>query len=649
MSLCVALSAEGTLHAADPTQQRELLLFEDVPITAAAKRPQKQSDAAASVTVVTREEIRRFGYRTLGEALRAQRGLYVSYDRNYTYLGVRGFLRPGDYSNRVLLLVNGHTLNDDIFQSGYFGYDFGIDIETIERIEIIRGPHSALYGGNALFAVINVITANAVSRPGVTVAVETGSFERKRGYVSGGHVFRNGLEVFAAGSVIDLDGHDELFYREFASPQTNDGVAEDADGEKAINLHVNARYGGFSLQGGANRRDKTIPTGAYDTVFNDRDTETQDGRYFGELSYTHELPGAVTLDGRAYYDGLRYKGRYPYPGEEGRQVLSDLGVSHWLGGEIRGSRQFATTHRVTVGSEYSYHPRAHQRADDSDGTVYFTDSQEFGSWGIYAQDEWSVLPSLTITAGGRFDRFYDSDDELTPRAGAVWSPLERTRFKVLYGRAFRPPNLYEQYYADGVTNLPNPALRPERITAYEGIVEHDASQSTQLIASVFHYRMKNLIEQTIAGESDDRLIFRNTTSAEATGAELELRTAIVGGVHGRAAYSIQDVQIDDRWATNSPRHLGSVGLLFPLRFRVEGGIEALVLSGRKTLAGRSTGTQVIPNLSLVARELYPGLKLTAGFYNFLNQPYSDPGAAEHVQDKIQQDRFTYLVGVRYSF
>src|SRR2546427_6168404 len=149
----------SVIAIADEPPQHELLLF-DEPVVAASKHPQSEQEAPASVTVVTREEIRRFGYRTLAEALRSVRGFYTSDDRNYSYVGVNGFLRPGDYNDRILLLVNGHTYNDDIFQQAFVDATFGVPMEAIERIEVVRGPGSALYGGNAMFAVINVVTSS---------------------------------------------------------------------------------------------------------------------------------------------------------------------------------------------------------------------------------------------------------------------------------------------------------------------------------------------------------------------------------------------------------------------------------------------------------------------------------------------------------
>ena len=89
-------------------------------------------------------KFKRYGYRTLADILRSVRGFYVTNDRNYSYLGVRGFSRPGDYNARILLLVDGHRLNDNIFGAALIGTEFPLDVDLIERVEIIRGPSSSL-------------------------------------------------------------------------------------------------------------------------------------------------------------------------------------------------------------------------------------------------------------------------------------------------------------------------------------------------------------------------------------------------------------------------------------------------------------------------------------------------------------------------
>ena len=132
----------------------------NISVYGASKYEQKLMEAPASVSIVNKDEIKKYGYRNLADILRSVRGFFVTNDRNYQYLGVRGFNRPGDYNTRILLMVDGHRLNDGLFDQAPVGYDFPVDIDLIDRVEVIRGPSSSIYGTNAFFAVVNVITRN---------------------------------------------------------------------------------------------------------------------------------------------------------------------------------------------------------------------------------------------------------------------------------------------------------------------------------------------------------------------------------------------------------------------------------------------------------------------------------------------------------
>ncbi|HAY10639.1 MAG TPA: TonB-dependent receptor, partial [Thauera sp.] len=120
------------------------------PVVGAAKYEQRQSEVAAAATVISREEIRSFGWRTLDEALATLPGVFKTYDRQYSYLGVRGFGLPGDYMTRVLLTIDGVRANEPLYDSAPLGRTFPLDLDLVERIEFIPGPGGALYGQNAM-------------------------------------------------------------------------------------------------------------------------------------------------------------------------------------------------------------------------------------------------------------------------------------------------------------------------------------------------------------------------------------------------------------------------------------------------------------------------------------------------------------------
>ena len=183
LSLLLVALARPAL-AAGPQDDAFSLVHEEQVVTAATKRPQPLSETPSAVTVITAAEIHANGYHTVGEALRWVRGLFVTSDRNYLYLGIRGLQRPGDYNNKLLLAIDGHTLNGNVYGDALFGDELGIDLEMVERIEVVRGPGSTLYGGSAVLAVVNVVTRHPRSEAGTRVSGRAGGAGERRGFAA---------------------------------------------------------------------------------------------------------------------------------------------------------------------------------------------------------------------------------------------------------------------------------------------------------------------------------------------------------------------------------------------------------------------------------------------------------------------------------
>jgi iron complex outermembrane receptor protein len=247
-----------------------------IPVYAPSRRSQLMSEAPSYVTVITADEVRKQGYRSLGDVLRSAPGMYMSYDHNYGYLGVRGFSRPGDYNSRVLLLINGLRANDSIFDSFGTDTDALIDIDTISRVEVVSGPGSALYGTSAFFGVINVVTKNGRETGGAEVSAEIASDNIVKGRFSYGRLLDSGVEVLVSGTAYRDDG-DTWHYPEFSNTTPTAGHTDDAaDRDRFESIYATLLYGGLTCQVIWLDRDKYIPTAPWGTVFNDPRTMTQD-------------------------------------------------------------------------------------------------------------------------------------------------------------------------------------------------------------------------------------------------------------------------------------------------------------------------------------------------------------------------------------
>ena len=322
MALVVVwLTAFAHGQSGDPVVERlkamtleELLETEiRIPTLVGASRYEQTSvEAPASVSVVTRDDIRKYGYRTIIEALRSLRGFTFLNDRALYLLGARGFNDPSDINSRVLVMVDGHRTNDSFYDTGILGTEFPVDIDLVERIEVVRGPISALYGSNAFLALVNIITRDGHDVGKGELSTSYGSFDTIKGRLTLGHQFRNGPEFLISGSFFDTQGPDEIYFPEYDAPETNNGIAEH-DGDKATRVFGKLSFLDFTLGATWFSRETDDPTGQF-TVFNDPLVDNRGRRWTLDLKYEHTFGEDCEVAARISYDKEEYEwiGQWAY-------------------------------------------------------------------------------------------------------------------------------------------------------------------------------------------------------------------------------------------------------------------------------------------------------------------------------------------------
>jgi len=638
--------------AGNAAEGKEAILFRDIPVVFGASRyDQKVTEAPSSVTLITASEIERSGARTLADLLRRVTGFYVTYDRNYNYLGFRGFNRPGDFNSRVLLLVDGHRLNDNLYDQAGLGTESLIDVDLIERIEVIRGPSSSLYGTNAFLGVINVITKRGRDIGGAEVSGEVGSHHSYRGRATYGNKFSNGLEMLLSGSYYDSDGKSKLYYEEFDDPATNYGRVEDADDDRFPTGFAKLSFRDLSLQAGYVSREKGIPTASYGTAFNSDRTRSTDEHFYVDLGFGHRFADDTQFSGRLFYDQFSYRGDYFY--DDPAEVLNrDDSLGDGWGTEIKLDRQLFEAHKVTLGAEYRDDYRQSLENADSDPYVPYLDADESSrNWAVFFQDEFSVFENLLVNGGVRYDHYDSFGGTVNPRLGVIYNWSETT-LKALYGQAFRAPNAYERFYI-GTGFKASDDLEPETIRTYELVVEHHFADRLRASAAAYYYRSRNLISQ-ITDPSDGFLVFENVDDVAARGIELELD--LEGSwpldLEGGVSYAIQrteDLETRER-LSNSPQHLVKVNAVLPLfQRRLFLSTDFQYVSARGASFGDSVGSYAITDVALLNQNWIPGLEISASIANLFDRRYGDPGSGEHRQRVIEQDGRSYWLKIKYGF
>jgi len=621
-------------------------------VSAAAKYEQTVRDAAASVTIVTAQEIETFGFTTLAEVLSSVRSFYVSYDRNYDYVGARGFSRPTDYNDRILLLVDGHTINENTYGQAPLGTDFALPLSSVERVEIVRGPGSALYGTYAMLAVVNVITKSGAALDGLRASASLGSFGRKEAEVTGGKRFASGLDVMGSARYLKVDGQD-LFYPEYAD---QGGVARGLDHDEAFAALVSARLGNSSLRAGASWRDKGIPTGAFGIIFGDPRAKTIDEREWVDLSHEFPIGYDKALTVRGYYDWYRYDGTYPYTGTDG--LLTDHTRGVWAGGEARLTWDLSSGNRLTLGSEYRYNFRS-TYTFKNDGVPQFDADIHSSVVSVYAQDEIQLVRDLSLMLGLRYDDFSTTGSDVVPRAGIVYSYSKHGTVKLLYGEAFRAPSTWEVLY-QAPPDAANPSLTSEKIRTYELNVEQRLTPWLQGTVSAYHYAMKNLIDPLPTLDSEGNVRYQNHGAVTANGLEVQLDTRLPNGLRATVSYALQVAKdVDDAAGadllgeengplSNSPRNVFKAMVSADLFGAAIAGARFRCESPRLTVYGTETPSYCLTDLNLTSKPL-SGFSLSLAIRNLFDRRYATPGGVEHIQPAIEQDGRSFVGRVSWSF
>ena len=619
-------------------------------IAGASKYEQDVAETPGLVYVRTGGEIRAQGYRTLADVMESMPGIHLRYDHVYTYVGVRGINRPGDYASRLLLLVDGVRVNDAIYDSATMGREFPVDVDLIDRVEFIPGPGSSLYGSNAVQGVVNVITHTPSQLSGMQATLMLGSASSRKASVTWGGELGS-ARVLLGASVERLPGTN-LYFAEYDSPSTNNGVTVAADGDSNQKVFLKAFWSDITLSALFSDRTKVDPTGGYGVVFNAR-ADARDRYAMANLSYQKALDDRQEVYARIGYEAYRYNGfgYYVYGTPLDPIPSSNSGAAQWLSGELRYVWSGLVDHRVLVGVEFQNNlSQSLYSADQEPAPFIYTDLKGRSSrYSMFVNDEWQVLPTVRLNLGVRSDRQLYGGHTTTPRVAAIWSPVPQWTLKLQRGTAYREPNFFELHYTDG-TIASNSALKVESLASTEATVLWRPMPGLDLSATAYRVDLKDLI--SFVTRSDGARQYQNTARATSRGAEFEATLVTPGGVQLRGSVAVQratDAETGEL-LSDAPQTLGKAMVTLPgpwpgSRF----GANLVGVGARRSVTGGSVPgyARLNANLSLAPAGQHWSVDLS--LYNVLGKQYSDPGGAEHIQESLIQAPRTFRVQLGWGF
>jgi outer membrane cobalamin receptor len=639
----------------DKSVRLESALISMNEVTAASRSAEAAEDAPASVTLVSSEEIRAFGDSTVWEALAGQRGFFAYSDRTYEFLGVRGFGKAGDYNNRILLTLDGHALNDDQLGASYVGHDGMVDLYDLERIEIVRGAGSVLYGSNAFLGVVNLVNREGDrARPThVVVAGESGQTARVRAGVRAklGKNGEAGTLSVSGGGVLS-QGSDFVFPE--LSDSESGGVSSGADGYLAAGGQARLQAGDWSVTAYFQRRNKRIGTGSYETDLADPRAHTVDNRGFGEVRFAPDIGARVHLDTRAYVDRYDYQGVFPY----GDDAVVDTWHGMWGGAEARVTAQLVDAFELTAGGEARVHALAHLLGEDASGT-YLDSDVPFQVYSGYLLGELTPSRVITVSGGARVDAYSTFGATVNPRVAVILHPAARHTVKLLAGRAFEAPSPYElQYNDNGTTQIAAPDLQPQTIWSGEAEYTLRLGQVSTWSTSVFGHRIADLID--IGGVPGQDELVQYTNLAEpvnAVGLESELRREWRSGWMAAGTLTLQRTREGGLpWENEGSELINSPAAIVGVRGAapVIPGVATLatrvrVESGRLTRDGSSTDAVVVWDLNATGSIGSLGVDWSVGVRNLLDWPIAYPTGEDLTQNTLPGPARAFVVQVGRGF
>ena len=661
-------------------------------VTIATRHETQISKAPSIVTVITDEEIKHLGYRTFAEILRTVPGFEILKKADFGDVvpAVRGI----ESANRVRVMLNGHLVNNPL-RGGAFGNFDDFPVESIKRIEIIRGPGSAMYGENAFTAVINIITKDAKDIDGVKVSSGYGSFDTYDENVVFGKTYGK-VNVSGMVHYRQSDGFDGVVESDnqtridnalssFGFSRSSQAPGRVEDGRQEYDLNLKTVYKDFYFEGWYSNRNRGPFIGPQYALNDESDVESN--YVFGEAGYKKTFEERLTFKPRVYYDQFDHN-TYIESFSEGVTLPFDTDgdgnydklntypdgligngkvIQKIVGTEIPFDYELFDGNVITLGLEYrlisqtnvhflsNFNPATYDALDSvqnfSDTYPYLKEATR-RMWSVYLQDTWDITDTVTLTLGARHDQYSDFGGATSPRSGLTWAFMKDASLKLLYGEAFRAPSFMEMFSANQPAIQGNEDLDPETIRTYELGLSYKFNKHVSSSVNYFFNDVKDLIVLRTLESAQNTSRYENFGDASIQGVEMETKLDITKGNYVFMNYTFQSPEDDD--GDDMPfvaKHKGNFGVNVHHWKYINTNLSTFV-SGSRSREDDDTRNDLpayaLLNLSVIGKEFFKTMEVQGTVYNLLDKDYSDPGPTSVPEDLPRPGR-TFFIGLSYQF
>ena len=664
--LCQGVFSEGDKRDIAALNLENLL--DDI-VLSASKHAETLEESPANVFLITREMIDDYGCRTISEALSLVPGIYITDDYSLSQIGVRGISLFGDWNSHIMVLVDGRPTNEQYGGTSSIEVP-GVNIDNVERIEVVKGPSSSLYGSNAFLGIINLITRVPKDNSLAASSTYDAGVDGKTLSLNFFQRFNNGLSVFSTGTIYDQDGN-RLFFDEFSdinngsmfrlddnglnqyyidSSEFTGGVARNHNTMENYSTYNRFNWRGLYLTLQLAKLNTGVAQSMWGSVFNRPENRFKERHSFAEVGYQGGLSENVDLTARLSYTSYRWSDHilYNYASEDPGApylpgpVWADLEFDRFLSTEAKFDFAVTDRYQLIVGSEAQFHEIRHESGEtDAGGENVIANvipeksvADNGQIYNLYAQNEYAFSDKIKAVAGVHFNYYTYTTGRVMPKAALIVRPYSHGTLKFIVGRGFRSPTFYEMSFDDGWFYIGNPDLKPEMISSHELIAALDFPYGITAEAAGSYNHITDLISQTVVSSGDpahpggdylDEVSqFRNRGKMRASSVELSLMRNPVYRMSGFFNLTWQKLEVlegeQGTMPYNSPRWISNAGFVYQvIPGRLSGSTRANFISSRYLWDQSRLSDNFTVDLMLNARKILGYFEITAGVKNILDR------------------------------
>lgn len=644
-------------------------------VSIATGRKQAITKAPAVASVITAEQIRAMGAKDIDQALESVAGLHVSrrsgaYNPIYVIRGIHSDINP-----QVLILINGipitHVLTGDRSQA--WG---GMPVENISRIEVIRGPGSAIYGADAFAGTINIVTKEAKEIDGLQTGLSAGSFDSYRGWLLYGDSSDNWDVAFSL-QVHDTNGQDETVDADFASllsfgPSFAPGGVNTQ--QKSIDSRIDISNKNWRFRAGYQGR-KDLGTGAGVSQSLDPLGDGESDRFNADITYknaaflddwnitatlsyldvstktdlfilppgTFGFPEGVIGNPDAYERHYRFDTSAFYTNIDNHDIRIGVGYHYLDQHKIEETKNYVNTSfgLIPLGSVIPV-----------TGNALFNKEEEREVSYIFLQDEWSLAKDWSLTLGLRHDHYSDFGDTTNPRAALVWETAHNLTTKLLYGKAFRAPSFAEQFNQANPVAIGNSNLDPEQIETFELAFNYIPIDDLKIGFNLFYYDFEDIIRFTPVAQ--------NTGNQTGKGLELEFDWKVNEAFTVKANYALQNSEDEslDADSANAPEQQLYLNMDYSFTHQWSINAQLNMVADRNRQAGdirSDIDDYTTLDLTLRSEKLFDGVDILVSVHNVTDEEVLEPSlfdpilGAVAIPNDLPQAGRSYMLEIRKTW